>query len=110
MKNLLLMGVFGMLMAVAFAGQSVSGVSLVTAAYAGGGHGHDDDDDGYGGSCPDGVATCIRADGSSYTDLNNLPATAAGNDDGNDDGTTSAATPSTTDTHTFANPRNQRSF
>ncbi|RLL52240.1 hypothetical protein D8Y20_07510 [Mariprofundus sp. EBB-1] len=110
MKNVLLMSVFGMLMTVAFGGQSVSGVSLVSAAYASGNeHGHDDDHEhGYGGACPDGVATCIRADGSSYTDLNNLPATASGNE--NDDGTTSATTSTTTGTDTFANPRNQRSF
>jgi len=102
MKNVLLMSVFGMLMTVAFAGQSVSGVSIVSAAYA------DDNENEYGGSCPDGVGKCYRADGSRYTDLNNLPATAAGNESDDDDITGNATT--TTGTETFANPRNQRSF
>jgi len=38
MKNLFLMSLFGLFMTVAFAGQSVSGLSLVAAAYAGDDH------------------------------------------------------------------------
>jgi len=49
-------------------------------------------------SCPEGVTTCYRADGSEYTDVNNLSPTAAG-----------AATPGS-GTATYANPRNIRSF
>jgi len=49
-------------------------------------------------SCPEGVTTCYRADGSEYIDVNNLSPTAAG-----------AATPGS-GTATYANPRNIRSF
>jgi len=113
MKNVYLMGLFALLMTVAFSGQSVSAVSFVSPAYASDDDGNDDsskdesdsdsdsdssDDDsdkdgsddasnnddsdsGVAFSCPEGVSTCYRADGTEYIDVNNLTAAAAGDDE-----------------------------
>jgi len=115
MKNLFLMSVFAVFMTVAFAGQSVSNVSLVSAAYADNDHEnnneHESDDNNANSvpfSCPEGVTTCYRADGSEYIDVNNLTATAAGiesDDDNEHDDVHDGAS-----TATYANPRQYRSF
>jgi len=124
MKNLLLMSVFGVFMTVAFAGQSVSTLSFAAPAIAGDDHESNDNDEvsdndsdntnSIAFSCPEGVTTCYRADGSEYTDVNNFTATAAGiENDGeheNDDDEHDDAYVSTTGTATYANPRHYRSF
>jgi len=165
MKNVLLMSVFGLFMTVAFAGQSVSSMSFVAAAYADNDSenasnrqddnehesqgvsenahnsssddesnssdddnesaSNDDDSNSVAFSCPEGVTTCYRADGSEYTDVNNLTATAAGteSDDGEtyvltgyeddeDDhhGSVTSTTPASSSTAKYANPRVYRSF
>jgi len=61
-------------------GQSISNLTLVAPAYA------DDDDDEVALNCPDGITTCYSADGTEYTDVNNLAATAAGSEGEDDDG------------------------
>ena len=84
MKKLFLMSVFSMLMVPA-----LSGVALA----------HDDDgNENESGAasfqCPDGVAQCYSADGTLVTNVNYLPATAAGHEDeshGSEHGTVQAA-------------------
>jgi len=128
MKSLISVGFFALLMTVVFAGQSTSLVSFVSPTYASDDSGNDDanKDESDGGesssdsdsdsdkdssdndsnavtvafSCPEGVSTCYRADGSEYLDINNLEATAAGDDeDGDKDAMVKAV-----------NPRHFRSF
>ncbi|MBL4775477.1 MAG: hypothetical protein JKY87_05425 [Mariprofundus sp.] len=100
MKKLWFMGLFSLLMTVAFSGQSVSFVSFVTPAYASDEPDSSDSDKDSADKdsadkdsedmtvafgCPEGVSTCYRADGSEYVDINNLEATASGDDEEDDD-------------------------
>jgi len=141
MKNILLMSLFGLFMTVAFAGQSVTAISLVAPAYAdddseSNSNSSSDDDseldvsdsddsssDEIAFSCPEGITTCYRADGSKYPpeefDVNSLAATAAGieNDDDNEhdddeehDSDDDSSTTTSTTTTKYANPRHYRSF
>jgi len=139
MKKLLLMSVFGLLMTVAFSTQSVSLITLVAPAYAAdddnepnsssddndevsdndneSNSNSDSDDDSdnvtpIAFSCPEGVTTCYRADGSEYTDVNNFSATAAGNDEYNEDEDDEdyASDDDSDNLATYANPRHYRSF
>jgi len=43
--------------------------------------------------CPNGIATCYKADGTEFTDVNNLPASAAGPSFGGSDGGSSVVKP-----------------
>jgi len=107
MKSLISVGFFALLMTVVFAGQSTSLVSFVSPTYASDDANKDESDGGESSSdldsdsdkdssdndsnavtvafsCPEGVSTCYRADGSEYLDINNLEATAAGDDEDGD--------------------------
>ena len=120
MKKIWFIGLFSLLMTVAFGGQSVSLVSFVSPAYASDDFGNDDankdesnngesdsqesdkdsSDDDVTFNCPEGVSTCYRADGSEYIDINNLEATASGDDEDDDKDSLVRA----------VNPRHFRSF
>ena len=118
MKNLLLMSLFGLSMTVAVGGKAGSIVSLLAPAYASGDSSHNDDshddesnnddehNDEIAFSCPEGVSRCYRGDGSEYIDVNNLSATAAGNE-----GDESHESEDSSDSvMTFIHPRELRSL
>ncbi|MDX8396569.1 MAG: hypothetical protein R8K22_09160 [Mariprofundaceae bacterium] len=102
MKNVFFMSVFALFMTMAFAGQSVSDVSFVAPAYAD----NDEETTSAAFSCPEGITTCYRADGSEYTDVNNLSATAAGHEHESHDSEVENAGSAAT----YAKPSHYRSF
>jgi len=108
MKTLFLISLFGLFMIASTSGQSLNSLTLVAPAFASGSddgetdsgesthdedtgsdndasHDTESDDDEANNNdsefhCPDGITTCYSSDGTEYTDVNNLPATAAGDD------------------------------
>lgn len=96
MKKLFLMSIFGLSMTVAAGGKAGSIVSFSAPVYANDNSSHNgsNDDEIHSDeisndniiafSCPEGVSTCYRADGSEYVDVNSLSASAAGQESGND--------------------------
>ncbi len=92
MKALFLMSLFGLFMVTTVSSQSITHASFVSPAYA---------DDLPALHCPSGVTTCFRAytegsdtnDDGEYTDINNLPATAAGSDGEDDESLVSVVKP-----------------
>jgi len=85
MRKLFLMSVFGLFMMAAMSGQPLSTLTFIAPSFA-----NEDF------TCPKGVSTCYKAytegedttsDGE-YTDINNLPSTAAGSDGEDGDGKT----------------------
>jgi hypothetical protein len=95
------MSLFGLFMMAATSGQPLTNLTLVAPAFA--------DGDAPEFTCPEGVITCYKAftegedtdsDGE-YTDINNLPATAAGSGGEDDNGES---------LHSVVKPRHFRSF
>jgi len=74
MRSLFLMSVFGLFMLAAMSGPSLANLTLAVPAYADNGDNADNADF----RCPNGITICYKADGTEFTDVNNLPATAAG--------------------------------
>jgi len=115
MRKLFLMSLFGLSMSVAVGDKAGSIVSLSAPAYADEDSSHNDSsNENIAFSCPQGVSTCYRADGSQYIDVNSLSATAAGQEDenehGDDDEDNSHVTnvPVTTGSMQNVNPRDFR--
>jgi len=92
MRNLFLVSVFGLFMLIGLSSQSLAGLTLVPSAAAsdssndGTSTSSNDDSAEVALNCPDGITTCYSADGTEYTDVNNLAATAAGSEGEDDDG------------------------